>query len=113
MSNPYQILEIPGTATPEEIKSAYFKLIKKFPPEQDPEKFKIIRATYDSLKTPLKKAEADVFIFREPEESYEIPDEMKQGYNADINEEDIIEILMELYTDLNRTDFENDYTKVL
>ena len=95
MSNPYQILEIPKSATQEEIKKAYFGLIKKYPPEKEPEKFKTIRAAYDSLKTPIKKAEADLFIFKEPEEDFEFPDDMKQVYSSEINTEDILEIFVE------------------
>ena len=113
MLNPYQILEIPRNVTPGEIKNAYFKLIKKFPPEREPEKFKMIRLAYESLKTSAKKAETDVFIFKDAEQTFEIPDEMKQYYDADIKAEDILEILKELYTDLHRIDFEDDYTVVL
>ncbi len=113
MLTPYQILNIPRNATQNEIKKAYFKLLKKHPPEKEPEKFKTIRAAYDSLRTASKKAETDVFIFKEPEEDFENPDEMKQAYITDIHSEDILEVLVELFTDLQKTDFVSDYTKVL
>ena len=113
MLNPYQILDIPRSATPEEIKNAYFKLIKKYPPEHEPEKFKTIRQAYESLKTSAKKAETDVFIFKDTEQSFEIPDEMRQSYDVEIKAEDMIEILKELYTDLHKIDFADDYTSVL
>ena len=113
MLNPYQILEIPKDAAQEEIKNAYFRLIKKYPPEKDPEKFKTIRAAYESLKTVAKKAETDVFIFREPEQAFEFPEEMKPFADIHIGAEDFLEILTDLYSDLNRADFEDDYTEVL
>lgn len=111
MMNPYQILEIPKNADQDEIKKAYFQLIKKYPPEREPEKFKTIRAAYESLKTVARKAETDVFIFREPEQAFEFPDEMKPSYHVEIHAKDILEIVTELYTDLNRAEFEDDYTR--
>ena len=113
MNNPYKTLEVSRNANQGEIKKAYFKLIKKFPPEKEPERFKIIRAAYDSLKTASKKAETDVFILKEPEETFVYPDETEQSSNnTDINNEDILNILIELYTDLNKIEFERDYNEM-
>ena len=46
----YRVLELKQSASAEEVRQAYFRLIRKYPPEKDAEKFKTIRAAYDALK---------------------------------------------------------------
>ncbi|MCA9445395.1 MAG: DnaJ domain-containing protein, partial [Candidatus Omnitrophica bacterium] len=60
---PYQALFLPSTATPEEAKHQYFKLVRKFSPEKEEQCFRIIRRAYEELKDPAKKAAADVMLF--------------------------------------------------
>lgn len=60
---PYQALFLPSTATPEEAKHQYFKLVRKFSPEKEEKCFRIIRRAYEELKDPAKKASADVMLF--------------------------------------------------
>ena len=50
-SNPYTVLGIDRRAGQSEIKRAYFKLVREFPPEDEPERFKEIRAAYERLKS--------------------------------------------------------------
>lgn len=59
--NYYDILGIPKTATPEEIKKAYKKLVKEHHPDKggDAEKFKEIAQSYEILSNPEKKAQFD------------------------------------------------------
>ncbi len=45
----YEILGVAKDADEKAIKKAYFKLVKKFSPEKEPEKFKEIRAAYEYL----------------------------------------------------------------
>ncbi len=45
----YQVLELSPQATQEEIKRSYFSLVRKYPPEKDPERFKSIREAYETL----------------------------------------------------------------
>lgn len=49
MRNDYQILGIEEGADEKEIKRAYFKLIRTYSPEKDPERFQEIRAAYERL----------------------------------------------------------------
>lgn len=65
MTDPFAILGIARTATPEEIKAAYRKLAIQFHPDKNPgdkaaeERFKEINAAYDVLKDPQRRAEAE------------------------------------------------------
>lgn len=60
--NPYKVLGIERNATPEEIKQAYFALVREHPPETDPEGFKRIRAAYERLRAAKDRAQTEVFI---------------------------------------------------
>jgi tetratricopeptide (TPR) repeat protein len=64
--NPYQILLLSTTATPEEAKYQYFKLVKKYSPEREESAFRKIRRAYEEIKDPVKKATADVMLFTAP-----------------------------------------------
>jgi curved DNA-binding protein CbpA len=52
MEDPYQILELGPEATTEEIRAAYLRKIKQFPPERHPEEFERVRDAYDELRDP-------------------------------------------------------------
>lgn len=60
----YQILEIPVTATQEDIKSAYRKMAKKYHPDLnrsvDPQKMKDVNDAYATLSNPSKRKEYDL-----------------------------------------------------
>ena len=45
----YRILEIPRNAEKQDIKKAYFRLVRKYPPERRPRDFKKIREAYEVL----------------------------------------------------------------
>jgi curved DNA-binding protein CbpA len=50
MNNPFDILKVPEEAGDEEIRKAYLKQIKQYPPEQSPEQFKRIQAAYHAIR---------------------------------------------------------------
>ncbi len=60
--NPYAVLGLEHTATAADIKKAYFRLVREHPPERDPENFKRIRASYERLRDPEQREDADMRI---------------------------------------------------
>ena len=64
--NPYQVIGIASTATEQEIRRAYFGLVREHPPERDPESFKRIRAAYEMLRDPARRAQWDLFVAVQP-----------------------------------------------
>jgi len=59
MKNYYDLLEIEKTADERQIKSAYFKMVRKYTPERFPEEFKKLRAAYDTLSDAKSREEYD------------------------------------------------------
>jgi len=55
----YQTLEISPQALAEEIKRAYYRLVRKHSPEKDPERFKQIREAYETLSDAKAKQNYD------------------------------------------------------
>ncbi|MDR1316966.1 MAG: DnaJ domain-containing protein [Spirochaetales bacterium] len=55
----YETLEVAETAETAEIKRAYFGKVRKYQPDRFPEEFKEIRAAYETLTDPEKRAEYD------------------------------------------------------
>ncbi len=48
----YETLGVSEEASQEEIKRAYYRLVRQYPPEKEPEKFKVIREAYETLSDP-------------------------------------------------------------
>ena len=70
----YEQLGVDRNATDEEIKRAYFRLVRQYPPETDPDSFMRIRAAYEELSDKDKRAEYDIQIAIYDD----IPDEVKE-----------------------------------
>ena len=63
MDTSYEILGLAPDASQEEIKKAYFKMVRRYSPESDPQQFQIIRRAYEQLKKgPQDKPELPVFL---------------------------------------------------
>ncbi|MCD8330488.1 MAG: DnaJ domain-containing protein [Lachnospiraceae bacterium] len=63
----YAVLGLEPGADAKEIKRAYFRLVKKYSPEKDPERFQEIRRAYEYLSDPRHQGE--------PENMVELPDD--------------------------------------
>lgn len=58
---PYELLGIASHADDKAIRSAYLELIKTYPPDRAPERFKEISAAYESIKDEKKRLEYYLF----------------------------------------------------
>ena len=108
-TDPYAALGVAPTATATEIKQAYFALVRAHPPERDPETFKRVRAAYERLRDPERRAETDMLLLRswpEPARRRRVP-----KLDLEVHREDIAEAARAL-TDLVRTDWRKHYRKV-
>ena len=63
-TNPYELLGIQETASFDEIRKAYLRKVRMFPPEKDPENFKKIRHAYGLLRDAEKKRRLDLTLFQ-------------------------------------------------
>lgn len=62
MRNLYEVLGIEKIATDQEIKKAYNKLLRKYSPEKEPEKYKEIREAYDTLRDSERRKNYDAYF---------------------------------------------------
>ncbi|MDR2210380.1 MAG: DnaJ domain-containing protein [Spirochaetaceae bacterium] len=59
VKNHYEVLGLANTAGDDEIKRAYFTMVRRYQPDRFPEEFKEIRAAYETLRDREKRAEYD------------------------------------------------------
>ena len=104
-ADPYAVLGLVRGASPREIKRAYFGLVREYPPEEQPEAFKLVRAAYEKLRLDEVKAETDLFLFQPPA-PWE-PRKRRGKLDLDVHLEDIYRLLQR-HGDLGRTDFRDD-----
>ena len=52
-NDPFSVLGLPREASEEEIRARYLELVKQFPPDRAPDRFREIRASFDAAKDPL------------------------------------------------------------
>ena len=60
----YELLGVQQTAEAEEIKRAYFRLVRQYTPEKHPEEFMRIRKAYEELSDDNKRAAYDEVLSR-------------------------------------------------
>ena len=59
--DPWKILGVAPDSGPEEIRRAYLKKIKAYPPDRAPQEFERIRDAYEILSDPRHRARAQLF----------------------------------------------------
>jgi curved DNA-binding protein CbpA len=50
MSDPWQVLGLAADADDATIRHRYLELVRQFPPEQNPERFAVIRQAYENVR---------------------------------------------------------------
>lgn len=59
--DPFRVLGVTIDASPDEVRTKYLELTKKYPPDRAPEQFARIRAAYDELSDPVRHVEYLLF----------------------------------------------------
>lgn len=52
-SDPFAVLGVPNQASEAEIRARYLELVKQFPPDREPDRFREIQAAFEAAKDPL------------------------------------------------------------
>jgi curved DNA-binding protein CbpA len=91
--DPYVVLGVDRTSDEAAIKRAYFRLVREYPPEREPEKFQELRAAYDQVRTAEARSQTDLFLLQPPPA---MPRRRKLSYNLDVHPTDIIALALEL-----------------
>ena len=108
-NDPYAILGIHKSTNQRGIKKAYFALIRKYPPETETEKFKIIRGAYDKIKSTNRRAETDLFLLQPPPK-WRIS-KKKIAIDIQFHIDDAF-FALQSWTDLEHVDFESDFREI-
>ncbi len=66
-SDYYVRLGITPKASQEEIKAAFFSMVREYPPQKSPDEYKLIREAYDILKNPVTREDFDSRLRYGPE----------------------------------------------
>lgn len=103
--DPYSVLGLARQASEEDIKRAYFQLVRQFPPEREPEKFREIRTAYEQLRDPENRARIALFLLQPPPP---LPRQRRPSYDLSVHVEDLLTLAMELV----RTPMQDDFYEI-
>jgi len=54
--DPYVVLEVAASVTEDELRAAYLRKVREFPPDRAPEQFERVRDAYDRVRSPERRA---------------------------------------------------------
>jgi curved DNA-binding protein CbpA len=109
--DPYAVLGVDRGATAEEVRRAYFRMARVYTPEAHPEEFKRVRAAYETLRSPLRRAELAVLAFDET--ATEVDLDLIAAAGAEEFDAAALLLAVELSAvDLTGTDFPHDLTPI-
>lgn len=91
--DPYAVLQIDRRADENAIRRAYFRLVRQYPPEQEPEKFQEVRVAYDLLRSPESRAKVDLFLLQPPPS---LPNRRRPTYDLTVHLADLDALALEL-----------------
>jgi curved DNA-binding protein CbpA len=107
--DPYAALGVARGAAQDEIKQAYFKLVRQHSPERDPEGFKAIRVAFERINTPEQRVEADMRLLQTVPAPARWPE--PPPLDLRVHREDLI-ALARAASDVERTNFRDAFRKV-
>jgi len=61
MSDPYEVLGIDPRSDDAEIRRRYLELVRRHPPDREPERFAAVREAYDQLRDPVARLKSKLF----------------------------------------------------
>lgn len=101
--DPYLVLGVERQATDAEIKRAYFQSVRRYPPEEVPEKFREIRTAYEQLRDPEKRAMIDLFLLQPPPP---MPNRRRPKYDLSVHQEDLVTLAVDVLSTPMEEDFQ-------
>ena len=102
MTDPYDTLGLDRQADDTAIRRAYARMVRQFPPEREPEAFRRIRAAYEQLRDPERRARLSLFLLQPPPP---LPPRRRVAYDLDVHVEDLLTLAMEQVRRLMEQDF--------
>ena len=105
--DPYLVLGVDRRATAEDVRQAYFRLVRLYAPEAHPEEFKAVRAAYEALRSPLLRAELSLLAFDESVADIDL-DLVANAENVDVDLAAVLLAVELSASDLARTEFPED-----
>lgn len=66
MTTPFQVLDIPESADDSEIKKAYLRQVRQYPPERAPGRFQAIRSAFEAIQTRRDRIRYQLFHAEPP-----------------------------------------------
>ncbi len=91
--DPFAVLGIGRDADDAAVKRAYFLQVRQHPPETEPERFEVIRAAYDKLRTAEGRARANLFTIQAPPP---LPGRRRPSYDLGVHRSDLLRLGLEL-----------------
>lgn len=61
VTNPYDVLGLTREVTDEQVREAYLRLVRSFPPDTEPKTFNRVSEAYDKIKDERARLEYDLF----------------------------------------------------
>lgn len=93
MPNPFAVLGVAETADDATIKKAYLQQVREHPPERDPERFQVIRAAYESIKTRQDRLRHQIFQQEPPDLSGLVAAALQPGSRRRPSEAQVRQVL--------------------
>ncbi len=93
MKNPYYLLDLPEECDDQSVKKAYLQKVKRYPPEQHPERFQEIRTAFESIQTHRDRVAFQLFRTPEPDIPRLFEPLFKKAISGTPSKSDLLQVL--------------------